>query len=181
MLAYGCECWDLTEKAEKSVRAWNARRMAMITGREIKEEYHSPSFDLLGNVRARRLKWAGQLLRAEDSFLPRRVALTELEQTGGQGSSGGIFQDAPKGMSVESLIAIAQEKKVWATLVGELLGHEEKQASKGKKNNNKKNSQGKSDVFMVANGYVLHKGAWIHSQEFEMQNKTTSGLTASSK
>ena len=59
VLGYGCECWDLSAKAEKSVRAWNARRMAMITGREIKEEYHTPSFDLLGGVRARRLKWAG--------------------------------------------------------------------------------------------------------------------------
>ena len=81
---------------------------------------------------------------------------------------------------MESLIAIAQEKKVWATLVGELLGHKEKQASEGK-NNKKKNSQDKSDVFMVANGYLLHKGAWIHSQEFEMQTETTSGLAASSK
>ena len=29
----------VSAKAEKSVRAWNARRMAMITGREIREEY----------------------------------------------------------------------------------------------------------------------------------------------
>ena len=145
---YGCECWDLSAKAGKSVRAWNARRMAMITGREIREEYHTPSFDLLGGVRARRRKWAGQLLRAEESFHPRRVALTELDQTEGQGNLGGIFQDAPKGVSVETLIAIAKEKKAWAALVRELLGHKER-----------------TDVFMVANGYLLHKGAWIHSQE----------------
>ena len=94
----------------------------MITGREIREEYHTPSFDLLGGVRARRLKWAGQLLRAEESFLPRRVALTELDQTEGQGNLGGIFQDAPKGVSMETLIAIAKEKKAWAALVRDCWG-----------------------------------------------------------
>ena len=81
VLAYGCECWDLTERAGTALRAWNARRLAMITGREIREEYLEPLFDLLGYARARRLKWAGQLLRADVSFLPRRVAIAELEST----------------------------------------------------------------------------------------------------
>ena len=68
---------------------------------------------------------------------------------------------------METLIAIAKEKKAWAALVRELLGHKEKQESKNKK----KKTQEKSDVFMVANGYLLHKGAWIHIQEFEERAK----------
>ena len=48
VLVYGCECWDLTEKAATALRSWNARRLAMITGREIREEYNDPSFDLMG-------------------------------------------------------------------------------------------------------------------------------------
>ena len=36
-------------------------------------------------------------LRGKESFLPRRVALCELQQTGGVGEPGGIFQDAPSG------------------------------------------------------------------------------------
>ena len=67
-----------------------------------------PSFDLLGCARARRLKWAGQLLRAKESFLPRRVAMAELERT------GGLFQDAPKGVSVEELVELACMKQEWA-------------------------------------------------------------------
>jgi hypothetical protein len=117
VLAYGCECWDLTEKAGTALRAWNARRLAMITGREIREEYLDPSFDLLSRARARRLKWAGQLLCAKESFLPRRVALAELERTGGQGQPGGIFQDAPKGVAIEELIEIAGDKLTWGNLV----------------------------------------------------------------
>ena len=85
----------------------------MITGREIREEYNDPSFDLLGCAKARRLKWAGQLLRAEESFLPRRVAMVELEQSAGAGQPGGIFQDAPKGRTVEELVELAQDKGQW--------------------------------------------------------------------
>ena len=96
VLVYGCETWNMTEKAMTWLGAWNARRVAMITGREIRDEYKDPVFDLVGAVRARRLKWAGELLTREDSFLPRRVALAELESFGGIEHPGGIFMDAPK-------------------------------------------------------------------------------------
>ena len=86
VLIYGCETWDLTEKAMTWLGAWNATRLAMITGRKIREEYKNPVFDLVGVVRARRLpvKWAGELLTREDSFLPRRIAIAELERFGGK-------------------------------------------------------------------------------------------------
>jgi hypothetical protein len=83
--AQGCECWDLSEKAGTALRSWNARRLAMITGKEIREEYFEPACDLPRCARATRLKWVGQLLRAKESFLPRRVAMVELERTGGKG------------------------------------------------------------------------------------------------
>ena len=113
VLVYGCECWDLTVKAATALRAWNARRLTMITGREIREEYLTPAFNLLNSARARRLKWAGQLLRGEESFLPRRVALAELSRTGGKGTPGGIFQDAPVVKSIEELIEAARNEKWW--------------------------------------------------------------------
>ena len=113
MLVYGCECWDLTVKAATALRAWNARRLTMITGREIREEYLTPAFNLLNSARARRLKWAGQLLRGEESFLPRRVALAELSRTGGKGTPGGIFQDAHVVKSIEKLIEAARNEKWW--------------------------------------------------------------------
>ena len=86
----------------------------------ISEEYLEPSFDLLGcaSARARRLKWGGQLLRAEETFLPRRVAMAELERTEGRGQPGGLFQDAPKGVSVEELVELAGMKQEWGKLVG---------------------------------------------------------------
>jgi hypothetical protein len=120
VLVYGCETWDLTEKAMTWLGAWNARRLAMITGREIREEYKDPAFDLVGAVRARRLKWAGELLTREETFLPRRVALAELERYGGKGHPGGIFMDAPKGVSVDELVDLARQGDFWRKRVRSL-------------------------------------------------------------
>ena len=55
ILQYGSECWDITEKSSKGIRAWNARRLALLTRREIRAEYTVPTYDLLGSVRARTL------------------------------------------------------------------------------------------------------------------------------
>ena len=54
------------ERACTAVGARNARRLAVITGREIREEYLVPSYDLIGAVRARRLKYVGHILRLEE-------------------------------------------------------------------------------------------------------------------
>ena len=122
VLVYGSECWDITAKTATAVQAWNARRLSMITGREIREEYKTPSFNLLGCVRDRRLKWAGQLLRAPVNYLPRRIAIAELEQFSGRGQSGGIFQDAPQCASIEELVEKAHCLVMWGELVLEAHG-----------------------------------------------------------
>ena len=36
---------SVTEKLGTALRAWNARKLAMITGGEIREEYLEPAFD----------------------------------------------------------------------------------------------------------------------------------------
>jgi hypothetical protein len=50
-----------------------ARRLAFVTGREIRDEYCVPSFVLVARVRARRLRWAGHLLEASEEYLSRRA------------------------------------------------------------------------------------------------------------
>ena len=41
----------------------------------------------------------------------------ELEQTAGAGQPGGIFQDAPKGGTVEELVEMAKAEGLWGGLV----------------------------------------------------------------
>ena len=60
---YGCEAWPITEKVTKWVGAWNARRLSLITDREISDEYLVPSFDIVARIRARILTdvtWPGR-------------------------------------------------------------------------------------------------------------------------
>ena len=117
ILQYGSECWDITEKSSKGIRAWNARRLALLTGREIRAEYTVPTFDLLGSVRARRLQWAGHLLREKETFLARKVAIAELQMYPPRGTPGGIFQDVPRVKSLEELLELAADRDLWRGLV----------------------------------------------------------------
>lgn len=78
-----------------------------------------PTFDLVGRLRARRLKWLGQLLRHENKELHvRRVVLEQCEQALSLGQrDGSIFMDAPAHGSVAELVAATEDKKEWAKLV----------------------------------------------------------------
>jgi hypothetical protein len=93
----------------------------MITGKDTREEFRNPVFDLLRSIRGRRLKWAGEVLRREETYLPRRVALAELRRYEG-GKAGGIFQDAPKGVSVEELVELANLQGFWGERVDSIRG-----------------------------------------------------------
>ena len=120
VLIYGCEAWQMTEGLCKKLGAWNARRLAFVTGREIRDEYCVPSFDLVARVRARRLRWAGHLLRASEEYLPRRVAVAQLEsdlQWGALFGTTSIFQDAPDGFELEELVELAEDRVCWRAMV----------------------------------------------------------------
>ena len=80
VLVYGYEAWAMNEGLCKKLGSWGARGLAFVTGREIRDEYCVPSFDLMARVGARRLRWAGHLLGAKEGYLPRRVAIAQLER-----------------------------------------------------------------------------------------------------
>ena len=42
VLAYGCEAWKLTSKLMASLRGWNARCLALITGSTVRDETVDP-------------------------------------------------------------------------------------------------------------------------------------------
>jgi len=132
VLTYGNEIWDMGEKTKATIRGWNARCLARITGREYRAETVEPSFDLLSRLRSRRLRWAGHILRSDELNLLRRVLLAQTEQElkeGNSAASGGLLMDA-KFSSVEDLLLQAQDKKGWRVAVRELLPESEKDKEK---------------------------------------------------
>ena len=111
------------DRAANAVRGWNARRLALISGREIRDEYVGPSVDLLGMVRARRMKWVGEILRLEEDRLLRNALEVEWDQQGG--SCGGLLRDVPEVDSFSQLIDIASDSDLWRGMIDQIQEAEE--------------------------------------------------------
>ena len=128
VLVYGCECWDM-ERACTAVGAWNARRLAVITGREIREEYLVPSYDLIGAVRARRLKYVGHILRLEEGRMLRGAI--EEEWRNQKDGCRGLLYDTPIVETFDELVQLASDSKLWRGLVEKIYKKKPKRKRKG--------------------------------------------------
>ena len=63
------------------------------------------------------MKWVGQLLRAPEEHLPRRVLIGEWVEEGVR--CGGLLHGAPR-MDIIGLIALARDVETWEELVSEI-------------------------------------------------------------
>ena len=106
------------------MNAWCARCTAYIVAGGFDkdvfaEECRRPTFDLVGRIRHRRLKWLGEVLRREETFIVRRVMLVQAQQVldGEAIAAGTVFMDAPKHKSVEELIQMAHRGGWWSKYV----------------------------------------------------------------
>ena len=135
VLAYGSEIWRFDEKSMRQLRGWNARCLVLITGRDYRAETVEPTFDLLGRLRSRRLRWAGHILRLEDASLLRRVLLAQVEEElqGGAAGAGGLLMDAAQYRSVEELLVLARDRKGWQAGVHAVLPAQEPKKKRRRK------------------------------------------------
>ena len=106
------------------MKGWNARCLAIITGREISEECRKPTYDLVKKLRARRLRWAGQVLREDlNQSLIKQVLLAivghDLE-TNTKIKRWSLLMDAPHFASTEELQRLAADEHGWASRVRDL-------------------------------------------------------------
>ena len=94
----------------------------MITGREISQEHRHPTFDLISKLRARRLKWAGQILRSEpeDSLVHQVLVAVAEHDLIEDKPRRSLLMDADHYTTVEELIALAMDKKGWAARVKQI-------------------------------------------------------------
>jgi hypothetical protein len=122
VLTYGNEIWRMDAKTLASLRGWNARCLAEMTRRSFRDETVDPTFDLLSRLRSRRLRWAGHILRMEESNLMRKVLLASVELGLESGQErGGILMDASAFDSVEQLLLLAEDRDGWREVVVALL------------------------------------------------------------
>ena len=115
ILSYGAETWDLNPKVRRRINNINSLMLARITGKSIREEARpcSTSFNLVRNIRQRRLRWLGCILRADQNRLLYQAIVTQYEM----GKKGNLLMDAPPHSSIQHLTTLAQDKALWRRYV----------------------------------------------------------------
>ena len=96
----------------------NGKRVAFITEREISEECRDPTFDLVARIKLQRMKHAGDILRAEEQFLPRRILLADVDRGVWE---GGLLMDT-RTRDKKELIDLATRKQDWNRMCREVCG-----------------------------------------------------------
>ena len=95
----------------------------MITGREIADEHRHPTYNLDHALRARRLRWAGQILRKEhEESLTTQVltALLQHDLDTNNTERYSLLTDAPRFSNAEEAIEMAKDTHMWAKVIREL-------------------------------------------------------------
>ena len=123
ILAHGHEAWDLNPKLQVRLNGWNSRCVAIITGRDIRQEAGraGQTFDLVSHLRVRRLKWVGHVLRMDDPRYPKQALRAAWERrSGAKSREGSVLMDVPECVSFAELEALAgahQDHAEWSQVV----------------------------------------------------------------
>ena len=65
LLTYGSEAWDLDAQTQAMINGANARLLSRFTGKDAHQEasVKTRTYDLVRDIKKRRMKWLGHLLR----------------------------------------------------------------------------------------------------------------------
>ena len=73
-----------------------------------------PSLELVALMRARRLRWLGHVLRAEERYLLKKVVVGYVKyKAEGIYPAGSVIMDSPHHRTSEELLALAQDQEAW--------------------------------------------------------------------
>jgi len=111
VLTWGLPAWKLGEAEQRKLRHWNARQLTRLLQTKaedyaevVRKQFHEPEFDLVGKLRARRMRWLGHTLRLAESSLLRQVMMR-----GETPQPGSVLADeaVPAHSSMEELAELA--------------------------------------------------------------------------
>ena len=105
--------YSLDATARRQIKDFNAKRLAVITGRSIDAENRNPSYDLVKDVRLARIKWLGHILRLDENIQDHQRPQSLHQRhpprrhVHGRGTNSKEF---------EELVEIARERSRWREL-----------------------------------------------------------------
>ncbi|KAI5715018.1 hypothetical protein M8J77_009060 [Diaphorina citri] len=138
VLLYGSEVWTLSKVSEKKLVTFENKILRKIYGpvyengtwrikknKEIRELFNEP--DIVANIRCRRMRWTGHVLRRDDESLIKSVWEGELTGTRRRGRPKLRWKDQIKRdmAKINTTEEDAQDRTVWRGKIGEaksLLG-----------------------------------------------------------
>ena len=105
--------------------------LSIITGKTPKQEASKKwrTFDLVAWIRARRLQWAGYILRLTDTKRKVKQAVFEMFKNPQEGD---LLMDAPKASTWRALMKLAEDKNGWRDEVRRLRQEKLRNTSKSK-------------------------------------------------
>ena len=109
VMTHGFESWCLDDSLLSTLRGWDARCLAHITGNPISGGCRHPTFDLIATLKCRRLKWARLELALHTKQGERPTARglifdARRMQAAGCDKKGFVLCDAPAHRTVEELL-----------------------------------------------------------------------------
>ena len=115
---HACEAWTLTETVRKMVNGFNSRCLSHITGKDYHETATQPEFDLVASIKKRRLRFAGHILRMEQTRLLRRTFVTYMNSSDPR-PEGSLLHGCD-GMSLDEITKLARNRRKWQRFVNSL-------------------------------------------------------------
>ena len=113
VLLYASEIWTLDIKTRRSIRSWYCRKMSLITERSYRDEYVSPTIDVIQLIRIRRAKWLKLNLTYNSKSL---VVQVLRRQSLPNRTKGDVFSDMPN-VHFDALKDKLNDGKEWEKII----------------------------------------------------------------
>ena len=110
---YASEIWTLDIKTCRSIRSWYCRKMSLITERSYRDEYVSPTIDVIQLIRIRRAKWLKLNLTYNSKSLVVQVLRRQSLQNR---TKGDVFSDMPN-VHFDALKDKLNDGKEWEKII----------------------------------------------------------------
>ena len=145
VMTYGAEAWLLNEETRRALNGANSKMVSSITKRSVHDEARSEgkTYDVVAGVRAKRMRWLGQILQMDESRMLSQAVKTMYDNK----RDGDLLMDAPETSNWEELRAMvkADKGKEWQQFVRQIKDVVHIQTAKEKEeSSNKKRKGGKN-------------------------------------
>ena len=115
VLLYASEIWTLDIKTCRSIRSWYCRKMSLITERSYRDEYVSPTTDVIQLIRIRRAKWLKLNLTYNSKSLCIVVQVLRRQSLQNR-TKGDVFSDMPN-VHFDALKDKLNDDKEWEKII----------------------------------------------------------------